>query len=380
MKIAFISTNNQVPWGGSEELWWATALELKRSGLDVAASVAEWKPIPEKINQLSENGIIIYYHMRCDSLAVRILNKLSRIASWNYSLVCKVDYHYIISAFKPDLVVISQGSFGQACAAFQACVKTSTPFITVTQLVSQYHALNDETAATFLECLRLSRANFFLCPSNINLASRLVGSEIPKPIIVRNPYKRLFSTQVLDYPSQLNGLDLACVASLSMVHKGQDNILEILTWPKWRSRNIRIHFYGTGPNERILKRLAAQWNLSNVIFHVFEPDIAKIWKYCHALLLASHMEGVPIVLIEAMMCRRATIAPRVGSCEELIEDQWNGFLAISSNIHHLESALDQAWTNQHRLEEMGENAYTKVMETVPPSPEKTFAKNILEFV
>jgi hypothetical protein len=29
---------------------------------------------------------------------------------------------------------------------------------------------------------------------------------------------------------------------------------------------------------------------------------------------------------------------------------------------------------------MGENAYTKVMETVPPSPEKTFAKNILEFV
>jgi glycosyltransferase involved in cell wall biosynthesis len=291
-----------------------------------------------------------------------------------------VDYFSIIRSFRPDLIVISQGSVGQAFGALEACVQTSTPFVTLTHLVSEYHAINDATATSLLEYFAQSRANFFLSPPNVTLARRLIGSVVPKTMIIRNPYKRLPATQTLDYPSQTHGLDLACVASLSMVHKGQDNILEILSWPKWKERSLRVHFYGSGPNEHILKRLSAQWQLTSVFFHGFEPDITKIWSSCHALLLASHMESVPIVLIEAMICRRAAIAPRVGSCEELIEDHRSGFLAKSSNIHHLEAVLDVAWTNRSRLEEMGEYAFSKVVSTMPVCPERDFANTLLELL
>jgi len=39
MKIAFVSTMNNDPWGGSEFLWSETALRLLRAGHTVTANV-----------------------------------------------------------------------------------------------------------------------------------------------------------------------------------------------------------------------------------------------------------------------------------------------------------------------------------------------------
>ena len=39
MRFAFVSTMADWPWGGSEELWSQTAVQLRRDGHDVQASV-----------------------------------------------------------------------------------------------------------------------------------------------------------------------------------------------------------------------------------------------------------------------------------------------------------------------------------------------------
>jgi len=41
-KIAFITTNGWMPWGGSEELWSQTALRMAGEGFVVGVSVVKW--------------------------------------------------------------------------------------------------------------------------------------------------------------------------------------------------------------------------------------------------------------------------------------------------------------------------------------------------
>ena len=52
-----------------------------------------------------------------------------------------------------------------------------------------------------------------------------------------------------------------------------------------------------------------------------------IWAEHHALVLPSRFEGMPLVVVEAMLCGRPCIVTDVGGNAELIRDGINGFLA-----------------------------------------------------
>ena len=57
MRFAFISTMLTAPWGGSEELWSQTAVQLSRAGHDVQASVGYWPRLSDKVTALTDHGI-----------------------------------------------------------------------------------------------------------------------------------------------------------------------------------------------------------------------------------------------------------------------------------------------------------------------------------
>ena len=54
--IAFVSTMDGDPWGGSEELWWGVAMQLLAEGQPVCACVQKWLPSHPKIQKLQEAG------------------------------------------------------------------------------------------------------------------------------------------------------------------------------------------------------------------------------------------------------------------------------------------------------------------------------------
>jgi len=60
-RIAFISTMRAVSWGGSEELWSRTALELMAQGFSVSASMREWSPPHPRIRNLAERGVEVWF-------------------------------------------------------------------------------------------------------------------------------------------------------------------------------------------------------------------------------------------------------------------------------------------------------------------------------
>src|SRR4051812_45263218 len=59
--ILFISMMNGAAWGGSEELWYQTALHAARSGRKVGCVVYQWKGKEQRMKKLEDAGCRIFY-------------------------------------------------------------------------------------------------------------------------------------------------------------------------------------------------------------------------------------------------------------------------------------------------------------------------------
>ena len=150
----------------------------------------------------------------------------------------------------------------------------------------------------------------------------------------------------------------------------------MLDRPHWRARKVHLTLAGTGITERALQKIVANFNLPNVQFAGFVENIEQFWGGHHALLLASRFEGMPLALVEAMLCGRACIATDVGGNPELIRDGVNGFLAKAAAVDLLDEAMNRAWENRHRLREMGEAAANDVRQWVSPDPTGDFVREL----
>jgi glycosyltransferase involved in cell wall biosynthesis len=66
-----------------------------------------------------------------------------------------------------------------------------------------------------------------------------------------------------------------------------------------------------------------------------------------------------------MWCNRAAIVTNVGGATELIEDGYNGFVADAPTASSLDSALEKAWEQKERWEELGKNAGATIRKKYP---------------
>jgi glycosyltransferase involved in cell wall biosynthesis len=112
--------------------------------------------------------------------------------------------------------------------------------------------------------------------------------------------------------------------------------------------------------------------LDSVHFAGFVNDLTYLWSEHHALILPSRFEGMPVALVEAMLCARSSILTDVAGHSELVRDGVNGFLAKAPTVDLLDEAMGRAWESRDRLEEMGRLAARDVRAWVSPDPTGDF--------
>ncbi|HEY3026132.1 MAG TPA: glycosyltransferase [Pyrinomonadaceae bacterium] len=142
---------------------------------------------------------------------------------------------------------------------------------------------------------------------------------------------------------------------------------------------LYVSFYGSGANRDALTSLAMRLDLRNVSFEGQTADVASIWKNHHALVLPSRAEGLPLPLVEAMMCGRPVVVTSVGGNAEVVEEGVTGFLAAPDE-NSLDAALEKAWARRADLSEMGRLASVRIRELVQADPAKDFADALLEII
>ncbi len=108
--------------------------------------------------------------------------------------------------------------------------------------------------------------------------------------------------------------------------------------PEWT-----LHFVGKDFKDEYSKNIKAkikELDLENSIFlYDTKPDVFNVLSQCEIGVLSSKSEGLPIALLEYGLSNLAVVATKVGECETVISNNYNGILVNSCKENELFVAL-----------------------------------------
>ena len=353
-KVLFLTTND-FGFGGSEDLWTLTALRMANMGYQVGISLRGWNPEPQVIKSLAAAGCAVFRRSFPPN---------------------KKDY-FVFQRFRPQLVVISQGSNFESINWMRVMNSFQQKYINIIHCVHEAcwpgvdDALIDEANFLYSKSMKL----FFVSEGNLNLHQKMCGVSLNNAEILRNPFKVPYNA-VNSYPSVTPVYNVAFVGRLECFHKGLDLLLEVLKQEKWKRRNIHFNIYGQGPHKHLLERLQEKWSITNITFHGHMDDIVSIWSHNHALIQPSRLEGLPLTVVEAMLCNRLAIVTDVAGHKEVVDDGETGFLAKAPAPEFIDEALEKAWSRRIDWQQMGLKAGIKIKTLVPNDPVGLFIDKI----
>jgi glycosyltransferase involved in cell wall biosynthesis len=366
-KVAFIAGNEVVPWGGSEACWAAAAERLAKSGVQVSVSVTAWGRPVKQVEQLRSAGCRISERPE-RTMAGRIRRRL--YAGKGFA------WHHLRSASNgAELVVISQGGNTDGLAWMEAARSQGLKYAVISQSANEQWWPDDDAAERLAAAYEAACAAYFVSEVNLGMTRLQLCIPLSRGVVIRNPFNVRYEARPAWPGDPVEQLSLGCVASLDVRQKGQELLIRVLERPHWRARKIRVTLAGSGPHERMLQRTVATLALP-VEFAGFVEDIEQFWSQHHAVVLPSRFEGMPLALVEAMMCGRAAIATDVGGNRELVCDGANGFLAKAATADLLDEAMNRAWNERRRLREMGEAAARDIRQAVPRDPTGDFVRKL----
>ena len=218
---------------------------------------------------------------------------------------------------------------------------------------------------------------FFISSRSLENAKRQLAAGLANALVIRNPVN-ISSTAIIPFPAS-DTVQMAMVGNLVTVHKGQDIALEVLSQPQWKARNWHLNIYGSGPDESYLRQLVTRFQLeNNVTFHGKVSDIRAVWERNQVLLMPSHMEGMPLAVVEAMICGRPCVGTDVGGIAEWIEEGRSGFIAEAPTVHSFGNSIERAWLQLNNWQQIGINAHERAMSLYDPEPGKTLLRLITQ--
>ncbi len=373
-RIAVIAAGIREPWGGSEELWSRGAIRLVEQGVTVAASIQARLPIHERVHDLMRGGVKVWLRPERYPLWKRMQAKI--LTGGRSAELLEVVS--LLNTIKPELVVLSTGVALPSIELVELCRDRGLPFVTIGQANSEILWFEDEIAARYRQAIPAALRCYFVSWANLRLAERQIGCDLLNGEVVRNPFNVDVNSSP-PWPSLTDEgeLRLACVGRLDPRSKGQDIVLEALATPVWMDRWWRLTFYGTGPMKDGIERLVHRLGLAGrVTFAGYVSPVEDIWSENHALLMPSRGEGLPLAMVEAMLCGRAVIATDIGGHSEIVEEGITGFLADAATVASVTRALERMWECRFELRRMGEAASRSIRKKIPADPAKVFSENI----
>ena len=163
-------------------------------------------------------------------------------------------------------------------------------------------------------------------------------------------------------PRDSNDQSIICVGRWSP-EKGQAGLLRVIAELRTRYPNLRLRLVGYGPEKAAMEALASDLGVANSVDFVGrlseEATLAEIAR-SDILALPSFMEGLPIVLMEAMAIGVPVVASRVAGTPELVEDGASGLLFTPSNWDELGDRIERLLTDRDLYERVAELGKTKV--------------------
>jgi glycosyltransferase involved in cell wall biosynthesis len=375
MRITFISGMSGYPWGGSEMLWSEAAIRLSEMGHEVQASVVRWPVTPRSVMYLKHRGVhVLERGRRRQGLIKRFLNN----AKIRLGILPELNQDcWNILAFKPDLVCVSHGATSCGIEWMQRCMHLGIPYVSVAQANFEQWWPDDQRALAIRTAYEGARKAFFVSHANLALFEKQLGISLNNAEVIWNPFNVRWNA-CPPWPESVETVCLACVGRLEPGAKGQDLLFQVLALPKWRERPVTLTLFGNGPWEKNLRLLAEMLGITDrVTFAGHVEDIEKVWSTHHVLVLPSRYEGLPLSMVEAMLCGRPVIVTDVAGNSEPLEDNITGYIAESPSVRHLDEAMERAWHHRYEWRSIGAAAGLSIRKQIPQDPAQVFIEKLL---
>jgi glycosyltransferase involved in cell wall biosynthesis len=167
--------------------------------------------------------------------------------------------------------------------------------------------------------------------------------------------------QPVPFCEQPEPFEIVCVGRLVPV-KGQHILLQAVAKLLAQGRKIRLRYVGDGPDRESLEQQAK--SLGQAIRFagaVNQDQILDFYKQANIFVLASFAEGVPVVLMEAMMMQIPCVTTHITGIPELIRPG-EGLLVAPSDVDGLAAAIEALMDSPQLRQEIGRKARASVLE------------------
>ena len=146
--------------------------------------------------------------------------------------------------------------------------------------------------------------------------------------------------------------------------KGVPELIEALAAAHARGARWHLALGGTGDTQATLqaaKGLGLPDGAVRCIGWVNQQQKDTLLRQCSAMVLPSHIENMPVVILEAFAYARPVVATRVGGIPDMIEDGQHGLLVQPRDVGDLANALVKLWAlGSERRAAMGRAGRTQV--------------------
>ncbi|MDU4934713.1 MAG: glycosyltransferase family 4 protein [Peptostreptococcaceae bacterium] len=122
-------------------------------------------------------------------------------------------------------------------------------------------------------------------------------------------------------------------------------------------KDCKILLIGNGPQENEIKELIEKLQLNDLFILVgHQEDVYKFYPIIDIFLLPSKYEGLPMVILEAMSFNKPIVAMNVGSINEVVRSNYNGYLIDPNNYDEFILKLIDLKNSKEQIKYYGENS------------------------
>lgn len=146
--------------------------------------------------------------------------------------------------------------------------------------------------------------------------------------------------------------------------KGYPMLVEAVVMLRARGRNVRLTVVGEGPERATLEKLIAQHELRECmrLAGACNHDrLAEYYDASDAFVLSSFLEGIPVVLMEAMAMQLPCVATWVTGIPEIIDKDVEGLLVPPADPAAIADAVERLMDDPQRAQQLGIAARRKVL-------------------
>jgi glycosyltransferase involved in cell wall biosynthesis len=366
--VFFLSLMNGGAWGGSEELWYRTAIWMSNHGFNIGVSFFDWEEKQKHLTGLKNAGCSIYLLPNKKGLfkKLAIKKRLNDIPFYKY-----------------DLIVINQGGWEEILhSPFRNLYKKLPNYIILNHNYNENPKLSFKKQKLLQLWVSRARMNYGATQKIFEVIENKFKIKIDKKETLINPVTVEPEIKATLYPAVSNN---ACtwvmLAELDTARKAQDVLITALSSSKWKSRNWQLHLYGKGKDKEKLEKLIFQLGLTDKVFlKGFTSHIKQTLLDCNLLLQCTLIDAMPLSVVEAMAMARPCVVSRVGDMPVWVEDGVNGFVCNEVSVQGIDEVLENCWQQKNKWEVMGKSAFETFIKKYPQPYEKKLADILCNYI